>query len=1128
MRFYYRIYQKTKVLTRKRKKKRTRATSGQQQQPAAKKLRTMDMPLAAATLSWNGSGTQQQGGTTTIARGEDNRMETEAPTLPVSQGTDAAAAATPLAKPRGGRDKAATSRGDAIAAAALRGEMGVKVGPPVDNKRPSSTTSGPRTAAVPVVVSDVDSKAAAEKKASTASSAGKVSSAAGAVSTVKSVPLVAPTSASATTTPPPPPLAVQSTTPAKNGSPAVKDNTRIEPVTKVMPVAKPLVAQSSSATKPRVATAPVVSKPVPAAESGRDSAVKSGSNSNSVSDVTKEKPLPTNGHRAENTAYSKKLETEVKGKVTPQSNSESKVPANKLSMTSDKKKPTAGAVPPPRHSNKEVVEISVEVSASDVKKVLEKKRAEKDAAKDAAKQLIPTNNGEERLYANYSIVDQIKKAGTAASLARQQTERASMMDFARSSEALANAPRVSPILQGLQPRVPSQPPPPLPPTGTEVTGLSAIVQNLAQKQQKIQAAGSNVVATAKELPPALSVSAVVGSMDNNKPAGPSKVMPTDSVAKRTSPKPQLSVEPAAKTLGAIVAPALSAGKASQQAGGGDKTTNTQLAKTSSVTTGNITTTTTTTSTTAAAPPLVVVPKLPGSTSIQAVGRDGKASPTNVETSGPAGQQMLSFYKSSFAKAAGSSSSLSEAAKSAESLTKNIPAGTTVTVKTIENKAGSGGKTSPSLPATTSTTSSSPAPPSSPKNSPFRMSMSGSSTFPSGHSTKPPMANPYSSMSAVSQASLMNPFLHSTLRDSMTMALAAHQQAQYLSQPYGALAAQMEVANFATAANFVRAAQAAAQLSAQSTTPLTTLEFTKSSLGGGHHMGEDRYGVLKIPQPAGSRSGGSLSSFGTSRLQVKVNADGPAGEKPSSPPGNGPFSANTSLSLPRDAGSPSQLTNGNKHVGTHSMPAILPFHGVKKVQALPKTSGQGLRPSLSSGGGAKSPHHHASPPPSASPLTFPKSPVTTTTTPFLNSIQSLTDSNPFKTSSPTSAANSNKAGSPYSHAAAFDTTTFKKAPTPPTPPTGMLSNSSHPFQPRGGGQPQAANNSLKKLAADLNTAQQKTLKGDNNILNALKKSSSENSSNKLADFGGNKGFGGKDVKKVVEAGGGGRKEVTTSS
>ena len=74
MRFYYRIYQKTKVLTRKRKKKRTRATSGQQQQPAAKKLRTMDMPLAAATLSWNGSGTQQQGGTTANARGEDNRM----------------------------------------------------------------------------------------------------------------------------------------------------------------------------------------------------------------------------------------------------------------------------------------------------------------------------------------------------------------------------------------------------------------------------------------------------------------------------------------------------------------------------------------------------------------------------------------------------------------------------------------------------------------------------------------------------------------------------------------------------------------------------------------------------------------------------------------------------------------------------------------------------------------------------------------------------------------------------------------------------------------------------------------------------------------------------------------------
>jgi hypothetical protein len=34
------------------------------------------------------------------------------------------------------------------------------------------------------------------------------------------------------------------------------------------------------------------------------------------------------------------------------------------------------------------------------------------------------------------------------------------------------------------------------------------------------------------------------------------------------------------------------------------------------------------------------------------------------------------------------------------------------------------------------------------------------------------------------------------------------------------------------------------------------------------------------------------------------------------------------------------------------------------------------------------------------------------------------------------------------------------------------------------------NSLKKLAADLNTVHQKTLKGDNNILNPLKKPSSD--------------------------------------
>merc|ERR550517_1869137 len=117
-------------------------------------------------------------------------------------------------------------------------------------------------------------------------------------------------------------------------------------------------------------------------------------------------------------------------------------------------------------NDKEVVEISVEVSASDVKKVLEKKKAEKDAAR-------LTSNGEEKLYSNYSIVDQLKKGAAAASLARQK--QASMMDFTRSSEAL-NAPKVPPTIQGLQPKVTS---------AGETNVLSAIVHSLAQKQQSL-------------------------------------------------------------------------------------------------------------------------------------------------------------------------------------------------------------------------------------------------------------------------------------------------------------------------------------------------------------------------------------------------------------------------------------------------------------------------------------------------------------------------------------------------------------------------------------------------------------------------------------------------------------------
>jgi hypothetical protein len=45
------------------------------------------------------------------------------------------------------------------------------------------------------------------------------------------------------------------------------------------------------------------------------------------------------------------------------------------------------------------------------------------------------------------------------------------------------------------------------------------------------------------------------------------------------------------------------------------------------------------------------------------------------------------------------------------------------------------------------------------------------------------------------------------------------------------------------------------------------------------------------------------------------------------------------------------------------------------------------------------------------------------------------------------------------------------------------------------------NSLKKLAADLNTVHQKTLKGDNNILNPLKKSAGVNEGKKIMDGNG---------------------------
>jgi hypothetical protein len=1178
MRFYYRIYQKTKVLTRKRKKKRTRATSGPHQ-PAAKKLRTLDL----TALAWNGGsettttaspaiGNRSSGGAAEAV----TRMETDTTALPPT-----AAAATAV-----GGSAALPAGSAAVSKSPEKGgsRPAEKAGASVDKRQPPGTAAD-KTAAISDVRKPVKSGGVGP---SAPAGGNKVEGAKPPVAAGPAVKggkpeastsvSVAPTAAAKSVTAT---AAMGNKVPAPQVSGAAGGTKQgpaqvgSEEATKAPTTSAKPVPPAAVAYKP---VASVVKKPIVAADKGRESAGKvnkSGSSEAVLGDgdgVRKgDKPVvqANGGHTttAAETAASKKADQDnTVSKVTGQSqqqvnnNSSSSSSSNRggdktpSKLAVAEKKKSVAASPRPR-DGKEVVEISVEVSASDVKKVLEKKRAEKDAA---ARLLLPAA-GEERLYSNYSIVDQIKKAGTAASLARQQTERASMMDFARTSEALASAPRVPPILQGLQPRLP--PPATAAPTEPPATTvLSAIVQNLAQKQQ--QKAVSDA-ASARASP--LSVSALVkdttaAAETSATAAGGKPLLSSEyaaaaaaaAAAKRTSPKPGAAADAAtAKTLGAIVAPALSTGK-------GPLATTTAAAATP------------TSAAAAASSVAALAPKLPGSTSIQAVSRDGKASPTAVETSGPAGQQMLSFYKSSFAKAAASSGGgLSEAVKSAESLTKNIPAGTTVTVKTIENKSGSGGKISPpSLSATPPTVPSpAPPPPSSPKNSAFRMNLSGSTTFHTGGGSSKTIANPYASMAAVSQASLINPFVHSTLRDSMTMALAA-QQAQFLNfsnhQPFvgaaAALAAQMEAANFANnAVNYVRAAQqaAAAQRSSQSSSPMTTLEFTKAAASLSGHLADDRYGVLKIPQPGRNNpsSGGSLSSFGTNRLQVKVNPDGPAaheGSRKAGSPPSAPYQVPATTSASDSSSSPSQLMANGKHVGTHSMPAILPFHGVKKVQALPKTASHssprpvaGISSVMGGGGGGKSPLQQQQSSPPASPLAFPKaSPAVSNApgSPLLNTLQSLTDANPFASSAgpttTTAAANSNNKNG--GHPVFSSVQSFKAPPSS----VGSVVSTAHSnlfnksTNVNSGGQqqqpPPAANNSLKKLAADLNTAQQKTLKGDNVILNALKKSGG-NIGGKLSagsDFGG-KGFGGKgggggEVKKVGETGGGGRKEVTTSS
>ena len=922
MQFYYRIYQKTKVLTRRRKKRRSK--TGSRSQPARKK-RHMDTSFTPTQPPM------------------DNKME-------VVSEPQAPKLSTKLEK--SGKEQLGSK---------LRTVASKDTAVPDDKK--SKSNISPVTK-VTKKVSNPNSQEPfkSAKKTPKLDSTGPTS-----VSKPKSVcPKKTISSPTVTTKP----------VPMKKGTAPVVNSEltkSVAPVLLPQTVTKgpscqkkpkePLTPVSVKSKEP-VTQAPEKGLPKPQNPVGKIQKEKSVINAKPMS--CKSPALETSKENAVKPAA-----TVVVAKLPPVDRS-----PNKLVIA--EKKPG---------SEKEVVEISVEVSASDVKKVLEKKRAEKDA------KLM--TSGEDKLYSNYSIVDQIKKAGSsAANLARQQTERASMMDYARTNEALIS-PKVPPTIQGLQPKV----------SGSDSNVLSAIVQSLAQKQQKQLQSGYH------------------GSPDQ----GPRGIQ--ENVAKLTESETFKQSADATKTLGTMVAPTLASTKISQEP------TKQQIKQSTT-------------------------PKLPVSTSINpVVSRDGKQSPKAVETSGAIGQQMLNFYKNSFSK----TNSLSDAAKSAETLTKNIPAGTTVTVKTVDNKPN--GKSSPN-PSTSSPAPSPPAP------------------FVNNLSTTKTLANPFSSISApVSQSPLINPLLQSSLRDSMNMALAA-QQAQYLNfnnPQFGAAAAlaaaQMEAANYVQAANIMRAAQAVSQISSQP--PVTTLEFTKPNQAS---QDPARFG-LKIPTPSLNRSHTpTVSSFGTSKLQVKVNSDTIVDN----------LKANTSnlnksarLSPPTSTSSDfsgKTIPSNGKSSGTHSMPAILPFHSAKKVQALPKSTVYSSRPTSVQTMLKVQSNPKVSPAPSAIGPTG-----------NANSVQSLTDSNPFKSSV--------KPGSP-------GVKSLNKG-SMASPPTSI----NNPFKPV----TQSQVNSLKKLAAGLTSAQEKVLKGDN-ILSALKKSN--NSDKKLADL---KGYG---LENKSGSDGGG-KEVTSS-
>ena len=693
--------------------------------------------------------------------------------------------------------------------------------------------------------------------------------------------------------------------------------------------------------------------------SGKDKKPSSDSGA-IVKESLKEKPvtqLPVTA--SSKVAAAKDKKTAVTNGVKFSENIKSAAPTDKTSskMVPDTKK---------QSSENQVVEISVEVSASDIKKVLEKKRAEKDA------KMIP--NGEEKLYSNYSIVDQLKKSNAAAAnLANQKKQQASMMDFTRSQEALQ--PKVPPNVQGLQPKKNS---------GNE---LSEIVQSLVQKQaslnQKIHAATTNN-------------SELTKSGDKIKEASPASVVDAKSGLSEAE-KLKQSESGSAKSLGTMVANGLTGTKSGQD-------------KSPAVTS--------------------MAPKLPISTSIKPITKDSSAA-TSVETSSSKGQQQtINFSKNSVA--ASKVATTSESTKSTESLTKNIPAGTTVTVKTVtDNK-----QSKPPSPSHNNST----------KSSAFRMNLS-QPTFSLGKG----VTNPFTTSSDIAQAQAQ-----ALLQTQMSMALAQQQYLTSLNNPLAAaaLSTQFEVAAAAaananyinninnTAANLVRAAAAITQ------SPMTTLAFTKPISS----SQDNRFG-LKIPQPppaAVSRhSSPSVSNFGTSRLQVKVNSDNPktpsSKSVPSSKPENG-----SSLDTKTSPTSSSTTSTNKVPSAIHSMPAMIPFHDMKKVQAIPKTFSNTNRSPISSILN-KTQNNSSLKTGTNSP---PKSPVVTSA----NS-HNLTESNPFKTSSPSPVKNISENNS------------VKQSP----------ANSPAPYKP--------VTKSLTKLVADLNSAVKQ--KKAENLLNSLKKTN-ENS------------------------------------